>query len=289
MKLSRTRFAIALAVLVVSSSGCGVINRIRSKNQLNEAARAYREAHFEEAEQHSRRALELDPDNKTAPLFIARIVHREYRPGINTPENIAKARQAIEEYKKLLEKDPKNEEAYKAVASLLGSLKESEAQRAWIMKRALDGNADSEKRSEAYVVLASKDWQCSNEITDLPTNKVTTLDPTNNKASVTYKKPKDEKDFQSAKMCVTRGLEEIENAIKLDPNSEAAWSYKTNLLSESSKLAEMDGRTEDKAQLEQQRAAAEKRTAELSKINQERAEQKRKEEEAKKAASPPAG
>ncbi|HXD34014.1 MAG TPA: hypothetical protein VN643_23040 [Pyrinomonadaceae bacterium] len=289
MKLSRTRFAIVLAVLVVSSSGCGVINRIRSKNQLNEAARAYRNAQFEEAEQHSRRALQLDPDNKTAPLFIARIVHREYRAGINTPENIAKARQAIDEYKKLLQKDPKNEEAYKAVASLLGALKEDENQRAWIQQRAVDGNADADKRSEAYVVLASKDWHCSNEITDLPANKVTTIDPTSNKATVSYKKPKEDADFQSARKCVTRGLEEIENAIKLDPNSEAAWSYKTNLLLESSKLAEMDGKTDDKAQLDKQREAAEKRTAELSKINQERAEQKRKEEEAKKAASPPAG
>jgi hypothetical protein len=289
MKLSRTRFAIALAVLVISSSGCGVINRIRSKNQLNEAARAYREAHFEEAEQHSRRALELDPENKTAPLFIARIVHREYRPGINTAENIAKARQAIDEYKKLLQKDPKNEEAYKAVASLLGALKEDENQRAWISQRASDTNADADKRSEAYVVLASKDWHCSNEITDLPANKVTTVDPTNNKATVSYKRPKEDNDFQTAKKCVTRGLEEIENAIKLDQNSEAAWSYKTNLLLESSKLAEMDGRTDDKTQIDKQREAAEKRTAELSKINQEKAEQKRKEEEAKKAASPPAG
>ena len=90
-------------------------------------------------------------------------------------------------------------------------------------------------------------------------------------------------------MCVTRGLEEIENAIKLNPNSEAAWSYKTNLLLESSKLAEMEGKTEEKAQLDKQRAEAQKRTDELSKINQEKAEQKRKEEEAKKKASPPSG
>jgi len=289
MKLSQTRFAIALALLVITSSGCGVINRIRSKNQLNEAARAYREAHFDEAEQHSRRALELDPNNKTAPLFIARIVHREYRPGINTPENMAKARQAIEEYKRLLQNDPKNEEAYKAVASLLGALKEEDAQRSWIVQRANDGNADSDKRSEAYVVLASKDWHCSNEITDLPANKTTTVDPTNNRATVTYKKPKEEKDFQAAKMCVTRGLEEIENAIKFDPHSESAWSYKTNLLLESSKLAEMDGKMDEKAQLDKQREAAQKRTDELAKINQEKAEQKRKEEEAKHSPTPPAG
>jgi tetratricopeptide (TPR) repeat protein len=253
---------------------------------LNEAARAYREAHFEEAEEHSRKALELDPTNKTAPLFIARIVHREYRPGINTPENLAKARQAIDEYKKLLQNDPKNEEAYKAVASLLAALKEDQQQREWILKRANDGNVDGEKRSEAYVVLASKDWHCSNEITDLPANKTTTVDPANNKASVTYKKPKEEKDFQAAKMCVTRGMEEIENAIKLDANSEAAWSYKTNLLLESKKLAEMDGRPDDVAQLDKQREAAQKRTDELSKINQEKAEQKRKEEEAKRSPTP---
>jgi len=285
MKLSRTRIAIILAFLVVSSSGCGVINRIRAKNQLNEAARAYREAHFEEAEQHARNALALDPNNKTAPLFIARIVHREYQPGVNNPANIAKARQAIAEYQKILEKDPKNEEAYKAVASLLGAIHEDQKQREWIEKRAHDPNIDPDKRAEAFVVLASKDWHCSNEITDLPTNKITTIDPTKNKATLSYKKPKDEKDFQTAKMCVAKGLEEIENAIKLDPNNEFAWSYKTNLLLEASKLAEMDGKMDLKAQLDKQQAEAQKRTDELNKINQ----QKKKEEEAKKAASPSPG
>src|SRR5438132_13329318 len=106
MNLSRTRAVIVLAFLVFSSSGCSVINRTRAKNELNEAAREYRQAHLPEAEQHARKALELDPSNKTAPMFIARIVHRQYRRGINTPENIAKAREAIEEYRKILQSDP---------------------------------------------------------------------------------------------------------------------------------------------------------------------------------------
>jgi len=281
MTLSRTRIAIVLAVLVVSSSGCGVINRIRAKNQLNEAARSYREAHFEEAEDHARKALALDPTNKTAPLFIARIVHREYQPGISTPANIEKANRAIEEYKKILQTDPKNDEAYKAIASLLGAIKQDQKQREWITQRANDGNADKDKRAEAYVVLASKDWHCSNEITDLPTNKITTVNPTTNKATISYKKPKDEKDFQTAKLCVAHGLEEIENAIKFDPNSETAWSYKTNLLLEASKLAEMDGKMDDKARLDKQETEAQKRTDELNKENQK----KREAEEAKKKAT----
>ena len=95
MKLSETRIAIAavLAILVASSSGCGVINRIRAKNQLNEAARAYREGRFEVAESHSRQAAELDPNNKTAPMFIARTIHAQYRPGVQSAENVAKAKQ----------------------------------------------------------------------------------------------------------------------------------------------------------------------------------------------------
>jgi predicted Zn-dependent protease len=281
MKLSQTRIAIALAVLVVTSSGCGLINRVRAKNELNEAARTYREGHFDEAEQHSRRALDLDPNNKTAPSFIARTIHAQYRPGVNTPENLAKANEAIQAYQGILQKDPKNDEAYKAIAYLYGATKQEDKLRSWISARAVDTSIEPEKRAEAYIVLASKDWDCSFKITELPSNKTTTLNE-GNRATVSYKKPSDAKEFDAAQSCVKRGLEEIENAIKLDPNSESAWSYKTNLLLEAKKLAEMDGKTEQAAELDKQREVAQKRTMALSEANQKRKE----EEEARQAASP---
>ena len=284
MKLSQTRIAIVLVVLVAISSGCGVINRIRAKNQLNEAARSYREGRFPEAEQHSREAAALDPDNKTAPMFIARTIHAQYRPGVQSPENIAKAQEAIQAYQEILRKNPKDEEAYKAIAYLFGAIKEDDKLRQWIADRANSDATEPEKRSEAYVVLASKDWDCSFKITEQPAVKTTTIDPTNNKATVSYKKPKETKEFDQAQMCVKQGLVEAENAIKFDPNNESAWSYKTNLLLEASKLAEMDGQTEQKAQYQKEYEAALKRTTELSVANQ-----KRKEEEAKHSASPPKG
>ena len=281
MKLSQTRIAIVLAVLVATCSGCGVINRIRAKNQLNEAARAYREGRFPEAEQHSREAATLDPDNKTAPMFIARTIHAQYRPGVQSPDNIAKAQDAITAYQAILDKNPKDEEAYKAVAYLYGAIKEDDKLRKWIADRAANDQAEPEKRAEAYVVLASKDWDCSFKITEQPAVKTTTIDPASNKATVAYKKPKEQKDFDQAQMCVKQGLSEAENAIKFDPNNESAWSYKTNLLLEASKLAEMDGKTDQKAQLQKDYEAALKRTTELSVANQ-----KRKEEEEKSKASP---
>ncbi len=281
MKLSQTRIAVALAVLVVTSSGCGMINRIRAKNELNEAARTYREGHFDEAEQHSRKALELDPNSKSAPSFIARTIHAQYRPGVQSPENAAKANEAIQAYQQILQKDPKNEEAYKAIAYLYGAIKDEDKLRSWISSRANDTSIEPEKRAEAYIVLASKDWDCSFKMTELPANKTTTLNA-GNRASVAYKKPSDQKEFETAQACVKRGLEEIENAIKLDPNSESAWSYKTNLLLEAKKLAEMDGKTEQAAELDKQREIAQKRTMALSEANQK----KKEAEEAKQAAAP---
>ncbi|HEY3040851.1 MAG TPA: hypothetical protein VGJ66_19085 [Pyrinomonadaceae bacterium] len=281
MKLSQPRIAIALAILVVSTSGCGLINKVRAKNELNEAALAYHEGHFEEAQRHSIRALELDPDSKTAPMFIARTIHAQYRPAVQAPENIAKANEAIQAYQKILERDAKNEEAYKAIAYLYGQIKEEEKLRAWLSARANDASVDNEKRAEAYTILASKDWDCSFKITELPANKSTTISA-GNRATVSYKKPQNPKDFDTAQACVKRGLEEIENAIKLDPNSESAWSYKTNLLIEASKLAEMDGKMDQKAQLDKQREEAQKRTSTLSAANQK----KKEEEEARKTASP---
>ena len=284
MKLSQTGIVIVLAILVATSSGCGVINRIRAKNELNEAAKAYREGHFPEAEQHSRRAAELDPNNKTAPMFIARTIHAQYRPGVQSSENIAKAQEAITAYQQLLANNPQDEESYKAIAYLYEATHQDDKLRQWITDRAASDAAPPEKRAEAYVVLASKDWDCSFKITELPTNKTTTLDPSNNKATVSYKKPSDPKDFNQAQMCVKQGLLEAENAIKFDPNNESAWSYKTNLLLEASKLAEMDGKPDQKAQYQKDYEAALKRTTKLSVANQ-----KRKEEQEKQSASPPKG
>ena len=281
MKLSQARIALLVLVVLVTTPGCAVINRIRAKNELNEAARAYRAGRFAEAEQRSRRALELDPVNKTAPSFVARSVHAQYKPGIDTPQNLEKARQAIEAYQKLLQVNPNNEEAYKAIAALYGAIKENDKQREWIMQRASNNSVDAKLRAEAYVVLASQDWNCSYTITEQPENKTTAQKE--GKTILVFKKPKEQKDFDAAQTCVARGLEEANQAISLDPNNESAWSFKTNLLLERVKLAEMDGKTEDKDRFQKEAGEAQQQTTKLSQENEKRKEA----EEAKKGQKPP--
>ena len=238
----------------------------QAKQELNEAARAYREGRFGDAQAHSEKALLLDPQNKTAVFFVARTIHAQYRPGNFTPENIAKARQAISAYQRILDRSPDDDEAYKAVAYLYGAIKEDEVLREWIFQRAGNVSLANDKRAEAYVALASKDWDCSFKITEQPTNKVTTV--SGNKAHVSYHMPKERVEFEQAKECAGRGLEMAEMAIALTPESESAWSYKTNILLELAKLAEMSGEVQHKRELQRQYKVALNETTRLAKRSQ---------------------
>jgi hypothetical protein len=277
---SRTGATAVLVFLLITTAGCTLVNKVRAKNELNEAARSYRDGRFDDAEQHARRALALDESNKTAPIFIARIIHQQYKPGVDQPENIQKAREAIDAYQRVLESHPgkqQEDEAYKAISVLLAAIKDDAKLRDWIMKRANDPSQSNESRAEAYAILAGKDWDCSYKVTELPDVKITSTEGGN--AKVTYKKP-NQKDFDNIQKCVARGQEEAETAIKLDPNSESGWSYKANLLIERAKIADMNGDTAQKTELEKQSQVAAKRAAAL-------AEEKRKQEAAAETASSP--
>ena len=269
MRLSRSRIcAIAiLAFFVGAGAGCSLIGKVRAKNELNEAAKAYKDGHFEDAEQHARKALAFDPTNKTATIFIARIVHQQYKPGVDAPDNIQKARDAIEAYKRVLQIDPKSEEAFQAISYLFAAIKDDDNLRQWISARANDSNESNEKRADAYAILSGKDWDCSYKITELPEVKVVATE-----GKVNYQKPKDPKDFDKIQKCVTRGLEEAETAIKYDPNNEKAWSYKTNLLVEAAKIATMNGDTAKSGEYEKQAEVARKRDAELVEAERKRQE-----------------
>lgn len=238
-------------------------------DELTEAVRAYKAGKFAEAQQHAERALKLNPPNKIAPLFIARSIHSQYKPGVNTPENILKARAAIIAYERILARDQNNDEAYRAIAFLLGDIKEEEKQRQWILQRATGESVPKDKRAEAYTVLASRDWKCSYDITELPENKTVT----NRKGAeiISYRKPQNQADFVAAWKCAVSGLEKIERAISLAPKDDAAWSYKGHLLFEMAKLAEMNGQRKQQAEYRQQADEAWAQSTALQAAKEQRA------------------
>ncbi|MDQ1559602.1 MAG: hypothetical protein QOD32_2662 [Pyrinomonadaceae bacterium] len=284
MKLSQSRTTLIMLVLLAAfgSAGCGMVNSIRAKNQLNEGARAYKAGRFAEAQGHFEESLRLNPEQRNARFFIARSIHAQYRPGVEAPENVEKARRAIKAYEEVLKSDQGNDEAYNAVIYLFGQLKDEQQARQWLTARAEMGSIPEVKRSQAYTLMASKEWNCSYTITEQKDNKQTVMK--DGKAIIQYKKPKEQADFDKAMKCVNDGMALAERAVALDPNSEQAWSYKTNLLLELTKLAEMEGNNDKKAEYQKQSAAAQQKTSQLSEENK----RKKEEEEKAKASKSPA-
>jgi tetratricopeptide (TPR) repeat protein len=255
--------ALAAPMLGQTPTPPRTVAEAQARKELNEAARAYREGKYAEAQAHSEKALLLDPQNRTAPMFVARTIHAQYKPGDSSPENAAIARQAISAYQRILDRFPADDEAYKAIAYLYGALKEDEQLRQWILQRAANSSFSNDKRAEAFTALASKDWACSFNITEQPTTKVTKIK--GNKAYVRYRMPKERNEFERARECASRGLEMANMAISLTPENETAWSYKTNLLLELAKLAEMSGDMWQKRELNRQYEEALSETTRLSK------------------------
>ncbi|HLL74608.1 MAG TPA: hypothetical protein VK421_05040 [Pyrinomonadaceae bacterium] len=284
MKLSQARRSL-LTLAVVSAaltSGCGFVNNLRAKNALNEGARAYKARQYAEAQQHFEHAMELNPDQKIAKFFRARAIHSQYKPGVEQEQNVAKAREAIRAYQDYLQIEPGSDEAYNAIVYLLRAIKDEQQEREWLVQRANLETIPAEKRSQAYTVLASKQWQCSYNITEQKENMQTVMQ--GEKAIIQYKKPKEQKDYDEAVKCATEGLQLADRALSLDPNSEQAWSFKTNLLLEMIKLAKMNNDTAKAEEYQKQADAAQQRTTQLNEENKRRREQEDKEKAAKKAA-----
>ncbi len=277
MKLSRISTAALLLALVATSGGCVLVNRVRAKNALNEGARAYRDGRFSDAEERFRKAYELDPSQKNAPLFIARAIQQQFKPGVTTPENVAIGERAIAEYQQILDKDPQNEDAYRAIVYLYGQMKQDDKVKQMLTERASLQSVPADKRAEALVILASQQWKCSYDITEQKENKATENKP--DKVLIHYKKPANEADFEKANQCATEGLRLAEQAVNLDPNNPNAWTQKTNILREKAKLAEMAGDQKAKDDFSAQAQQALETQTRLA------AEDKKKKEEAQ-AASP---
>ena len=277
MKLSRITTLGAIALLVSLSTGCGMVNRIRAKNSLNEGAKAYRAGDYKMAEEKFRESYELDPTQKNAPTLIARAIMQQYKPGVEKPENAQKAQAALEEYQKILGNDPNNEEAFNAIVYLYRQTKNEDKEREWLVQRASLGTVPPEKRAVANIILASKQWDCAYEITE--GNKQT--DPV--KATIKYVKPANQADFEKALGCVREGLKLAEQAISLDAANPNAWSQKANLLREMSKLAEMDGNATQKDEYEKQFQDA---LAKHTQLSDEVRKKKEAEEAAKEQKAP---
>src|SRR5215469_8695990 len=121
MKTGLKLFAVAaLGAFVISATGC---NKLLARDQLNKGVASYKDAKYDQAIAHFRKAVELDNGLKNAKLYLATAYAQQYIPGVDSPENVQNATSAIEQYKSVLDQDPKNVNSVKGIAYLYLQMK----------------------------------------------------------------------------------------------------------------------------------------------------------------------
>lgn len=274
MKISRVGILLLIITAVISNTGCSMVNRVFARNQLNDGAKAYKERKFDVAEQHFRRSLELNPNDLIAEKFLARTLHQQFLA--NRTQNAQKGEQAIEIYQRMLEQNPNDEDTNRAVSNLIELIRGQDALVQWMTKRAGNTQVSPENRADAFTSLASKQYNCANDITEQTKQTVVK----EGKASFAFKKPENTADFDKARQCTEEGTRLIDQALALNQNNDPTWSYKASLLVQQARLAEMENKMPERDQFMKQSDEAKARFLALS---EEKARKKAEEEERKKA------
>jgi hypothetical protein len=294
MRFSRLGIFALIFSTVLIGANCSLYNRVLARKNLVDGSKAYKDRKFQEAEDLFRKAVSRDPsgsttEGKIAQLFLARTLHSEY---IGDRRNISKAEQAIEEYKKALAVDPDDQSSYKAIASLLENLQKNDEWLTWVTQRANNQQIRPEYRAEALVSLAAKKNTCANDITDTDKTKKTVTE--NGKPVFQFVKPENAEDLNTLRACVNDGKALVDQALALEGPAkvesvknfdiqaasdedlkqrgdllrtfESARSYKTSLLIQESRLAEMEGRNADRDRLKKEADSAKNSFLEISNI-----------------------
>jgi tetratricopeptide (TPR) repeat protein len=152
MKTSLRVMAVAGALLVMlSATGC---DKLRARDQLNKGVASYKNNQFEQAINHFKEAVSLDPSLKNAKLYLATAYAQQYIPGVDSPENLQNANLAIEQYQAVLEQDPRNINSIKGIAYLYLQMKKFEDAKSYYHK-AIDLDPND---PEAYYSVGVIDW-----------------------------------------------------------------------------------------------------------------------------------
>jgi TonB family protein len=90
-----------------------------SRGWINKGVQEYKGSRYQEAVESFQKAVELNPGDTTAHLYLATAWMSQYIPGAESPENLEMARNAEAEFTRVLEVEPANTTALASMASLL--------------------------------------------------------------------------------------------------------------------------------------------------------------------------
>ena len=211
---------LGLLVLVMAAlPGCGVINRLRAKDALNNGVREFNKGKFDLAQEKFAQALELSPGLTNAQLFYARALNSQFDQ--NLTEELGK--KTVTAYDDIIAKNRDNAEvvdqslAFKAnVYEKMASINSEKAeeykqlQRDTLIKRAELPSATTRAKADVYYTLGVGYWKESYDM---------------NAGYLLKKQPIPPDVLARMKPVISKAHEMLQKAISVEPSYANAWFY----------------------------------------------------------------
>ena len=208
-----------LLVLVMATPGCGVINRLRAKDALNNGVREFNKGKFDLAQEKFAQALELSPDLTNAQLFYARALNSQFDQ--NLTEDLGK--KTVQAYDDIIAKNRNNAEVvdqslafkanvYEKMASINPDKSEEykQLQRDTLITRAELPSATTRAKADVYYTLGVGYWKESYDM---------------NAGYLLKKQPIPPDVIGKMKPIIGKAHEMLQKAISVDPGYANAWFY----------------------------------------------------------------
>jgi tetratricopeptide (TPR) repeat protein len=152
MKLSaRIPVGAALLLVLASTVGC---TKLRARDQLVKGVQAFKSGKYEEAVNHFQTSITLDPDYDVARVYLATAYSYQVVANLDTPDNIAIANKALENFDYVLAKKPDDLDSLRQVAAIERNVKEFDKAKA-TEEKILSIKPDD---AEAAYTIGSIDW-----------------------------------------------------------------------------------------------------------------------------------
>jgi tetratricopeptide (TPR) repeat protein len=214
--------AVSLAIVAGLNSGC---RQLEARDNLNKGVTAFKAAQYPAAVDFFKTACERDPDFTTARQYLAMAYYFQFVPGSDAPDNMQFANAALEQFQKVLAKEPNNVLATSSIASLYYNEKKFDEAEEW-NKKVIAISPNSKEADSAYYTLGVLAWTKF-----LTEDRKARLD--------SGMKPEDPGPIKNAKVrealkekwmpILDQGIEDEKKALQIDPEYEDAMAY-MNLL-----------------------------------------------------------
>ena len=263
--------ALAVGTLTLLGTGC---NQLKSRDDLNKGVAAYKNAKYSDAVSFFQEAIDLDPKNPNARVYLATAYMMQWIPGAISPENVQFATKAKDEFGKVLNQDANNSVALASLASLafneadplpldqkMAKLDEAAG---WYTKLV---TADPKNRDGYYSLgaIAQKKFYPA-----LMTARVDANMKPDEPGPLKDKKSKAELSAKYAPV-IDDGIKNLQRALEIDPESDDAMAYMNLLIRERADLA--DDKDAYKKQVDEADTWLQK-ALDTKKAKQEKAEKK---------------